>query len=90
MRGSDVYINGSKILATDVRAQNGTVHVIDKVMIATGGNVVESAVALQSAQVFKTPVLSYLVEAVLYAELAEALVIQMLTLLFLLLMTKRL
>lgn len=73
MRGSDVYINGSKILATDVRAQNGTVHVIDKVMIATGGNVVESAVALQSAQVFKTPELSYLVEAVLYAELAEAL-----------------
>ncbi|WP_028376511.1 fasciclin domain-containing protein [Leeuwenhoekiella sp. MAR_2009_132] len=72
-RDGDLYINGSKILATDVRAQNGTVHVIDKVMIATGGNVVESAVALQSAQVFKTPELSYLVEAVLYAELATAL-----------------
>ena len=73
MRGGDTYINGSKILATDVRAENGTVHVIDKVMIATGGNVVESAIALQSAQVFKTPELSYLVEAVVYADLATAL-----------------
>lgn len=72
-RDGSLYINGSKILATDIQAENGTVHVIDKVMIATGGNVVESAVALQTAQVFKTPELSYLVEAVLYAELAGAL-----------------
>ena len=72
-RDGDLFINGSKILATDISAQNGTVHVIDKVMIATGGNVVESAIALQSAQVFQTPELSFLVEAVLYAELADAL-----------------
>jgi len=72
-RGSATFINGSEILATDISAANGTVHVIDKVMIATGGNVVESAIALQSMGVFKTPELSYLVEAVVYAELADAL-----------------
>ncbi len=72
-RDGALYINGSEILATDISASNGTVHVIDKVMIATGGNVVESALALQSASVFKTPELQYLVEAVLYAGLAEAL-----------------
>jgi uncharacterized surface protein with fasciclin (FAS1) repeats len=33
-RGNDLYINGSKIILTDVKASNGTVHV-DKVMIAT-------------------------------------------------------
>lgn len=72
-RGNDTYINGSKILATDVMASNGTVHVIDKVMIATGVDIVQSAIALQSASVFTFPELSYLVEAVVYADLVDAL-----------------
>ncbi len=72
-RGGDTFINGSKILATDINASNGTVHVIDKVMIATGGDIVQSALALQSAQVFKAPELTFLVEAVVYAELVDAL-----------------
>lgn len=72
-RGGDTYINGSKILATDISASNGTVHVIDKVMIATGVDVVQSAIALQSSSVFTSPELSFLVEAVIYAGLAEAL-----------------
>jgi uncharacterized surface protein with fasciclin (FAS1) repeats len=42
-RGSDKYINGSKIVITDVSASNGTVHAIDKVMLATGANIVASA-----------------------------------------------
>jgi uncharacterized surface protein with fasciclin (FAS1) repeats len=58
------YVNGSKILGTDVRAANGLIHPIDKVLIATGGNVVESAVALQTAQVFANPELTFLVAAV--------------------------
>jgi len=72
-RGNDLYINGSKILATDIAASNGTVHVIDKVMIATGVDIVQSAIALQSSSVFTFPELSFLVEAVVYAGLAEAL-----------------
>lgn len=72
-RGADTYINGSKILATDINASNGTVHVIDKVMIATGGDIVQSAIALSTAKVFKQPELTFLVEAVIYADLAGAL-----------------
>ncbi|MEX0996300.1 MAG: fasciclin domain-containing protein [Flavobacteriaceae bacterium] len=72
-RGNDTYINGSKILATDIAASNGTVHVIDKVMIATGVDIVQSAIALQSSSVFTSPELSFLVEAVIYADLAGAL-----------------
>ena len=63
------YVNGSKILGTDVKAANGLVHPIDKVLIATGGNVVQSAVALQSAQVFTKPELTMLVAAVLKCNL---------------------
>ena len=63
------YVNGSKILGTDVKAANGLVHPIDKVMIATGGNVVESAVALQSAKVFVQPELTLLVAAVVKCNL---------------------
>jgi uncharacterized surface protein with fasciclin (FAS1) repeats len=72
-RNGELFINGSKILLTDINASNGTVHAIDKVMIATGGDIVQSALALQNADVFINPELTFLVEAVLYAELAEAL-----------------
>jgi uncharacterized surface protein with fasciclin (FAS1) repeats len=72
-KGNNTYVNGSRILATDVRAANGTIHVIDKVLLATGGNVVESALALQSSSVFTTPELTFLVEAVLYCDLAGVL-----------------
>jgi uncharacterized surface protein with fasciclin (FAS1) repeats len=67
------YINGSRILATDVQAENGTGHVIDKLLLATGVDIVQSAIALANSQVFRTPELSFLVEAVVYAELVDAL-----------------
>ena len=67
------YVNGSRILATDVKAANGTVHPIDKVLLATGVDIVQSAIALRESKVFTTPELSFLVEAVLYADLAGAL-----------------
>jgi uncharacterized surface protein with fasciclin (FAS1) repeats len=72
-RGADKYINGSKIIATDVAASNGTVHVIDKVMIATGVNIVESAILLQTSKVFKNPELTFLVQAVVSSGLAPVL-----------------
>ena len=68
-----LYVNGSKILGTDVRAANGLIHPIDKVLLATGGNIVESAQALQNAQVFVKPELTFLVAAVVKCNLAGAL-----------------
>ena len=68
-----LYVNGSKILGTDVRAANGLIHSTDKVLLATGGNIVESAVALKNAQVFVKPELTFLVAAVLKCNLAGAL-----------------
>ncbi|MCB2379177.1 fasciclin domain-containing protein [Hymenobacter sp. BT635] len=67
------YVNGSRIVATDVKASNGTVHVIDKVLLATGADVVQSAVALSTSKVFVKPDLQYLVYAVVYCELGAAL-----------------
>lgn len=72
-RGADKYINGSKILATDVMASNGTVHAIDKVLIATGVNIVASAQLLSTSQVFKSPELTFLVAAVVRSGLASVL-----------------
>lgn len=69
-RSGEKYINGSKIIATNIAAANGTVHAIDKVMIATGADIVDSALAVQSGGVFVKPELTYLVEAVVYAGLA--------------------
>ena len=69
-KGGDKYINGSKIIATNISAINGTVHAIDKVLIATGADIVDSALAVQSGKVFVKPELTYLVEAVFYANLA--------------------
>ncbi|AWG20418.1 fasciclin [Flavobacterium faecale] len=72
-RGADLYINGSKIILTDVSASNGTIHGIDKVMIATGVNIVESAILLKDAKVFKAPELTFLVQAVITSGLAGTL-----------------
>jgi uncharacterized surface protein with fasciclin (FAS1) repeats len=62
------YINGSKILSANIAAANGTVHAIDKVLLATNGNIVESAIAVQTGKVFIKPELTYLVAAVLWAD----------------------
>lgn len=72
-RNGQLYINGSKILNTNIAASNGTVHEIDKVLLASGGDIVQSAIAVQSGGVFVNPDLTFLVESVLYAELAGAL-----------------
>lgn len=72
-RGNDKYINGSKIIATDVAASNGTVHVVDKVMIATGVNIVQSALLLNDKKVFKNAELTFLVAAVVASGLAPVL-----------------
>lgn len=73
-RGNDLYINGSKIIATDIVAANGTVHAIDKVLLATGADIVQSALALTDAKVFIVPELTFLVEALVYTDLVGALV----------------
>jgi uncharacterized surface protein with fasciclin (FAS1) repeats len=72
-RGSEKFINGSKILATDVQAENGTVHVIDKVLLATGADIAQSTIALTQSKVFDAPQLTFLLEAVIYCDLVAAL-----------------
>jgi uncharacterized surface protein with fasciclin (FAS1) repeats len=67
------YVNGSKILGTDVVAANGVIHPIDKVLLATGADVLNSALALQKGDVFVQPELTFLVEAVVYCNLQTAL-----------------
>ncbi|UOQ96574.1 fasciclin domain-containing protein [Hymenobacter sp. 5317J-9] len=67
------YVNGSKILGKDVQAANGLIHPIDKVLLATGADVLNSALALQSGSVFVKPELTFLVEAVVYCNLQSAL-----------------
>lgn len=68
-RNGQMYINGSKIISSNIEASNGIVHVIDKVLLASGGDILESALAVQSGRVFVKPDLTFLVEAVIYAEL---------------------
>lgn len=67
-RNGEKYINGSKIIITNVSAINGTVHAIDKVLIASGDNIVNSTIAVATGKVFIKPELTYLLAAVLYVE----------------------
>jgi uncharacterized surface protein with fasciclin (FAS1) repeats len=55
----------SRIIATDLQARNGVIHVIDKVLLPADKNIVQTAQAL--------PQFSILVEAVVAAELATTL-----------------
>ena len=70
---TDFYVNGSKILATNVAADNGTVHVIDKVLLASGANIAQTTIFFATGKGFTSPELSFLLEAVLYCDLAGAL-----------------
>lgn len=72
-RGTDTFVNGSKIVIKDVSASNGTVHAIDKVLLATGADIAQSTIALTQSKVFTSPELTFLLEAVLYCDLAGAL-----------------
>ncbi len=56
-----------------MQAANGLVHPIDKVLLATGADIVQSALALKNGQVFVQPELTFLVEALVYCELTGAL-----------------
>jgi transforming growth factor-beta-induced protein len=55
----------SNVIATDILASNGVIHVIDRVLLPASKNIVQLAVG--------TPQLSLLVEAVIAAGLADAL-----------------
>ncbi len=72
-RGADTYVNGSKIILKDVGASNGIIHAIDKVLLATGADIAQSTIALTKSKVFTTPQLTFLLEAVIYCDLAGAL-----------------
>lgn len=72
-RGNELYVNGSRILATNVAADNGTVHVIDKVLLASGANIAVTTKFFADANGFTSPELSFLLEAVDYAGLTSAL-----------------
>ena len=72
-RGSDKYVNGSKIVATNVKADNGIVHVIDRVLLASGDNIANTTIFFAQGKGFVNPELTFLLEAVLYADLAGAL-----------------
>ena len=73
VRGSDKYVNGSKILATDVQAANGLVHPIDKVLLTGGGSIVATAIAVSTGKVFVQPELTLLVAAVVRSGLVATL-----------------
>lgn len=72
-RGSDKFVNGSKIIAADVKAENGTVHAIDRVLLASGADIANTAIFFAQGKGFVNPELSFLVEAVVYAGLVDAL-----------------
>ncbi len=57
--GPMVYVNGNAVIAADLRAINGVMHAIDKILMPPSGNIVETASA--------NPDFSYLVAAVVRA-----------------------
>jgi uncharacterized surface protein with fasciclin (FAS1) repeats len=72
-RNGEFFVNGSKILATNIKADNGTVHVIDRVILASGANIAQTTIFFANGSGFVNPELSFLLEAVLYCDLATAL-----------------
>ncbi|MBB1284707.1 fasciclin domain-containing protein [Flavisolibacter sp. BT320] len=64
-RGSDVYINGTPVVAADIMEKSGVIHAIDRLLMPPKGNIVDVAAA--------NPNFSFLVAAVQRAGLVSAL-----------------
>lgn len=60
-----ITVNGLGVVAADIEASNGVVHLIDGVILDEGPSIADTAIA--------TPALSTLVEAVVYADLVQTL-----------------
>jgi uncharacterized surface protein with fasciclin (FAS1) repeats len=65
VREGKVYVAGSKVVSTDIKASNGVIHVIDSVMLPASDDIVQTAA---NAGTFKT-----LAAALTSAELAATL-----------------
>ncbi len=72
-RGTDKYVNGSKIIVTNTKADSGTIHIIDRVLLASGTDIANTAIFFAQGKGFVNPELSFLAEAVVYCDLVGAL-----------------
>jgi uncharacterized surface protein with fasciclin (FAS1) repeats len=78
LTGSDLYVNTSKVIVTDVQASNGVIHAIDKVLVPPTANalsddtktITELVTALSTAS---SPEFTELYDAVVAADLATTL-----------------
>lgn len=73
IKGTNSYVNGSKIISTNVNAENGVVHAIDKVLLASGTDIANTAKFFAQGKGFIKPELSILAAAIVYCNLTGAL-----------------
>lgn len=73
IRNNSLYVNGSKVLASNVRAENGILHAIDRVLLATTSNIAATVNSFAQGNAFVKPELSFLAEAILYTDLTSTL-----------------
>lgn len=73
IRNGEKYVNGSKIIVTNANADNGVVHVINRVLLASGTDIANTAIFFAQGKGFVKPELTFLVEAVTYCDLVTAL-----------------
>ncbi|HEX7365611.1 MAG TPA: fasciclin domain-containing protein [Pelobium sp.] len=73
VRNQQKYINGSKIIVTNATADNGVVHVIDRVLLGSGTDIANTAIFFAQGRGFIKPELTFLVEALTYCNLVNTL-----------------
>lgn len=73
IRAGEKYVNGSKIIATNIKADNGVVHAIDRVLLASGTDITNTAIFFSEGKGFVKPELTFLVAAVIYCDLITTL-----------------
>ena len=69
----DKYVNGSKIIVTNTQADNGIVYVINRVLLASGTDIANTAIFFSQGKGFVKPELSFLAEALVYCDLMTTL-----------------
>ena len=73
VRNNELYVNGAKVISANIKTDNGTLHVINRVLLGSDTDIANTAMFFAQGKGFVKPELTFFEEAIAYADLVNTL-----------------
>lgn len=73
IRNDELYVNGAKVISANIKTDNGTMHVINRVLLGIDADIAHTATFFAQGKGFVKPELTFFEEAMVYADLVSTL-----------------